>query len=355
MSPLRLAAAALVLIPLGPPAAHAGPGAGGMPGAIAFVSDRDSPAGTVIDDVYVRTPRATHRVTRDADVEWFPSIAPDGRWLAFGHVPTGTGPNPLGSAELRVCPLRWQRGHLSCGPERTLVPAGRFLATSPFSWTPDGRRILYAGPDAATGDADVFSVRTRGPAGPVNLTQEADGSPARTDLQPDVSPDGRFFVHGSSGDIVRRRLDGADPVALTSGPRVDVAPELSPGGRRLAFQVNAPGDFDILTMAVRPEGPGNMAVNLTAGRTDATGAATQERFPTWSPDGRRIAYQRHVAYNPGNPFVSGFDESDIWSMRADGSDARNLTDNNDEGADPPIGDIMPDWGVTRWPAHGRPA
>lgn len=70
----------------------------------------------------------------------------------------------------------------------------------------------------------------------------------------------------------------------------------------------------------------------------------QERFPSWSPDGRRIAYQRHIEYDPSNPFDSGLSDSEIYTMRPDGSGATNLTDN--EAVRPPIGDIMPDWGPT---------
>lgn len=315
------------------------------PGAIAFISDRDSTADTVIDDVYLLNPRTDQvlRVTNNSDVESFPTVSPDGRTLAYLVIPIVAGVPQLSQVELRTCRLHVGRGELSCTHQQTLVPpAGRVVATSPLTWTNDSRTILYAGYDETTTDVDVFSIRLHGHRTPVNLTQEADGQPLTFDAQPSVAPRDRTFVYSANGDIKRRNLNGTGVVGLTSGPRVDVLPEVSPDGRRLVFQVNAPGDFDIYTMKARSEGPDNPALNLTAGRTEPNGRPTQERFPSWSPDGHRIAYQRHVDYDPTNPFYSGLSTSEIYIMRPDGSGEQNLT--NNEGAQPPIGDILPDWG-----------
>ena len=82
----------------------------------------------------------------------------------------------MNEAELRTCRLHTHGRQLSCGRIRTVLPAGgngRILATSPFSWTPDSRTILYAGYDGPTNtDTDIFALDTRGRREPVNLTQE---------------------------------------------------------------------------------------------------------------------------------------------------------------------------------------
>ena len=336
---------------------QAHPGGGG--GGIAFISDRDSTATTVIDDVYLLDPASgiTHRLTNGPEIESMPALSPDGKTLAFTYIPVSEdGFLNLAGAELRTCRLHTRYGRLGCGRLRTVVPAGgyaRISAPSPFSWTPDSKTILYAGFEGPTNsaDVDVFSADARGRRAPVNLTQEQAGQPTTFDAQPHMPQSGRAFVYSASGDLVLRDLDGSNPRPLTSGPRIDVVPELSPDGRRVAFQVNnsAGLDFDIYTMAAAPEGPGNVAVNLTGGRTDAAGAKTQERHPSWSPDGDRIAYQYHTDWGP-NAFFTGLDDSEIYSMRADGTDVRNLTDNN-IGAQNPPGDILPDWGPT--PRHHR--
>jgi Tol biopolymer transport system component len=338
-----------------PVEAHPRDGGGG----IVFISDRDSTATTVIDDVYLLDPASgiTRRLTNGPDIESMPALSPDGETLAFTSIPVSEdGFLNLAGAELRTCRFHTRYGRLGCGSTRTVLPAGGYasiVATSPFSWTPDSKTLLYAGHDGPTTstDVDVFSVDARGRRAPVDLTQELTGQPTTFDAQPHVPQSGRAFVYSASGDLVLRELDGSNPRPLTSGPRVDVVPELSPDGRRVAFQVNntAGMDFDIYTMAAAPEGPGNVAINLTGGRTDAAGAKTQERHPSWSPDGNRIAYQYHTDWGP-NAFFTGLDDSEIYSMRADGTDVRNLTDNN-IGAPNPPGDILPDWGTM--PRHHR--
>ena len=157
------------------------------------------------------------------------------------------------------------------------------------------RSILYQGLDE-TGDYDVFSVSANDSAAAVNLTPEAPGEPVGFTGHPNVSRDGRFFVYYHLGDVWLRRIDGSQPVQLTAGPRQDVQPEISPNGKRLTFQVtdSTRHDFDVYVMNLRPEGPDNPAVNLAAGRTDATGTSIKERFPSWSPDGSRITFQQHT-------------------------------------------------------------
>jgi TolB protein len=123
---------------------------------------------------------------------------------------------------------------------------------------------------------------------------------------PQWSPDGQWLaaamdVGTQESDIWVIRVDGTQRVNLTTAsPTRDRFPTWSPDGRRLAFL----RDSDIWAMDVDGVNP----VNLTSGSPDL------DWQPAWSPDGQWIA------------FSSNRDGSyDIWIMRPDGSDLRNLT------------------------------
>ena len=327
---LALLAMAAATLAVESPAAAAPKRASG----IVFISDRDSPPGQVIDEVYFydSTTGRTSRVTTNDVVESFPVLSPDGRYLSYL---TGTG--------ISVCPLSLAAGNWSCGPARGVVsdpgPAG-----GRYVWAPDGRSIVYGGTDPVGGDIDVFSVElfTLEPAR--NLTQEAPGEPAVFDGQPSVSPDGRYVVYGHAGDLYRRHIDGSHPVALTSTPATEFGPAYSPDGSKIVFHSNRPSatNFDIYVMKAKAESVDNPAIDLTGDLTAPDGITpSRERFPSWSPNGAEIAFWWHVT-------PQGFEDGEIYTVRADGTGIHNLTANNPADPDAQdIGDIMPAWGTAR--------
>ena len=317
--------------------------------AIVFVSDQDHrPPGEVIDDVYLYDTRTgrTSNLTQDREAENFPALSPDGRYLAYEM-----------GAGIVVCRIRHVRDGWACGRPRGLVsypsPSGKFV------WTPDGKSIVFSAQTADDPDQDVYRIDVEGFAPAVNLTAEASGAPAVAQNQPTVSPNGRFVVYSQGSDLWRSRIDGSHPVQLTStpAPANEFGAEFSPDGKQLAFHSNrrAPGnpgtdDFDVYVMKARPEGSGNVAVDLTSTLTAPGGGPSRERFPSFSPDGKRLAfwwsYVPAGSTNPGGQ--DDLDSGEIYTVRAGGTDPVNLTDNN--APDPAVagaGDISPDWGRVR--------
>jgi Tol biopolymer transport system component len=168
------------------------------------------------------------------------------------------------------------------------------------SISPDGRSVAYAA--QASGNWDIYVQRVGG-KNPVNLTQD---SPS-TDLLPAFSPDGEhiafrsersgggLFIMGATGESVRRLTDFGHH------------PAWSPDGKQIAFTTALWGGptgryaFDSQLWVV------NVSTGVTRQLTkpDAVPDAAQ---PSWSPNGRRIAFW---AVRGGI--------RDIWTVSADGT------------------------------------
>jgi len=131
--------------------------------------------------------------------------------------------------------------------------------------------------------------------------------------------------------LTRRGEETAPPtlgrvVQLTTLPGLEDSPTWSPDGRSIAYVSDAEGNLDIYVQQVG----GGRALKLTDSDAD-------DAQPAWSPDGSRIAFVSARAY-PGKrlavhsnlgtwtPFFAGRN-GDVWVMPALGGTARRVAEN----------------------------
>jgi len=142
------------------------------------------------------------------------------------------------------------------------------------------------------------------------------------------SPDGKRLVYRVMGEGQQglRIFNLEDSKISTLTNEYDTFPMWSPRGDRIAFCSFRDGDFDIYTM--RTDGSDVRKLTNSHGN---------DAHPTWSPDGNWIVFS---SSRKGFKDEAMLDEwgpqpyGDLYAMRADGSDVRQLTDNQWEEATP---------------------
>jgi Tol biopolymer transport system component len=194
------------------------------------------------------------------------------------------------------------------------------------SWSPDGKHVAFV--SDRSGEWELYAKSVGQGSGGTDI----DGIVQLTDdggdnWDPSWSPDGSHLVFSSrregNWEVYVIDIDfsvgvprGAALTRLTTNPANDWLPTWSPDGRRIAFVSDRDGDWEIYVM----EADGSLQTNLTRNPAD-------DWVPAWSPDGKRIAYQSD---RDG--------DWEIYDMDVEGDGQRNLTNH-------PAGDWDPTYSV----------
>jgi Tol biopolymer transport system component len=172
------------------------------------------------------------------------------------------------------------------------------------SLSPDGKSVFYG--RRVQGQWDIFWQRI-GSSIATNLTEGNDAD----DTQPACSPDGLsvvfrserngggLFVMGASGENVRRIANFCHN------------PAWSPDGKHIVC-----GTDYFFNPKLRPAKSRVVVINVASGQERVLVKDVDAAQPRWSPGGQRIAYYRRTDAN----------RRDIWTIAADGSDPRAVTD-----------------------------
>jgi len=276
---------------------------------------------------------------RDAGSVARPTFSPDGRRLAYVSL---TG---VGAARGSVQVVDLGADFVPKGPPLRLTPENVFPVGQP-AWVRDGRSLVYGDVPLAftlwrvgiAGDRppDRIELAGRGAASPATVASRdrlafvrtlqsvdiyrfvPDGQPepvvassSISDFNADISPDGRRIAFesersGETHDIWVADIDGSNAVQLTRGPgQLQGTPRWSPDGQRIAFDSQArDGRFDIWTISVE----GGAPRRLTQDPGDET-------TPSWSRDGRHVYFSSTPADG----------DADVWRIPAEGGVAERLT------------------------------
>ncbi len=136
------------------------------------------------------------------------------------------------------------------------------------------------------------------------------------DISPDWSPDGSKIAFASSGDdgfgIYVMNESGGDLNRLKDSPGWNSHPDWSLDGSRIVFMSDRNYNFEIYVM--NSDG---------SGQTRLTTDPAHDREPSWSPDGSKIAF--HSSRDGNN---------EIYIMNSDGSGQTRLTDNSAHNQEP---------------------
>jgi TolB protein len=241
-----------------------------------------------------------HAVTHLGTISMSPRVSPDNSRIAFSS---------LGSHGWAIRMFSLDLGRMVSFPTGDVGPTN----LSP-AWSGDGTKIAFS--SDRSGRPEIWVTDASG-ANPHKLTSFG------RDVSPVWNPRTGMQISWVSGRTDEPQIyvmdqDGANVQRMTDSGYA-ISPSWSPNGAMLTFSWNrkyGPGD---------PGGQDIYVMDIASKKwLQATHEAGNNDFPSWSPDGRHIVFQRQIGHRV-----------QLWEMLSDGTQQHQLTYVGDNS--------MPNW------------
>ena len=197
---------------------------------------------------------------------------------------------------------------------------GRDLVLSP-RLSPDGRRVAHTSFANGVPRVAVLDLGT-------GRSQILQSAPGTMSFAPAWSPDGRWIAYSQEegGATNLWLMEAASGAArpLTRGPSIDTSPDFAPDGRRIVFESDRSGQTQLYVLSLDEGG----AASLPPARRISFGPGSYGT-PVWSPRGDLIAFTRRDAgedTGADGGESAGATGVRIGIMRPDGHAERPLTE-----------------------------